>query len=66
MDYIIYPIAKTLIECIEHLEKGGELRQELSTTPDDGELAQIENYDELMDLVDYEEFVEDWKIHLVD
>jgi len=66
MDYIKYPIAKILIECIEHLEKGGELWQELSTTPEDGELAQIENYDELMDLVDYEEDVEDWQIHLVD
>jgi len=65
MDYIKYPIAKTLIECIEHLDKGGELWMELCTTPVDGELSQIENYDELIDLVDYEENVEAWKIHLV-
>jgi len=38
----------------------------LSTTPEDGELAQIEDYDERMDLVDYEEDVEDWQIYLVD
>lgn len=66
MNYIKYPIAKTLIECIEHLDKGGELWMELCTTPVDGELSQIENYDELIDLVDYEENVEVWKIHLVD
>ena len=66
MDYIKYPIAKTLIECIEHLDKGGELWMELCTTSVDGELSQIENYDELIDLVDYEENVEEWKIHLVD
>jgi hypothetical protein len=66
MDYIKCPIAKTIYECIEHLDKGGELWMELSTTPEDGELSQIEDYDELMDLVDYEENVEDWKFHLVD
>lgn len=59
MDYIKYPIAKTLIECIEHLDKGGELWMELCSTPVDGKLSQIENYDELMDLVDYEEDVEE-------
>ena len=34
-------LTKTLAECIEHLEKGGELWQELSTTPEDGELVPI-------------------------
>jgi hypothetical protein len=66
MDYIEYPTARTLTECTKHLEKGGELWQELSTTPQDGELAQIENTKELIDLVDNQEDVEDWKIHLVD
>ena len=66
MDYIEYPTARTLTECTKHLEKGGELWQELSTTPQDGELAQIENTKELINLVDNQEDVEDWKIHLVD
>jgi hypothetical protein len=65
MDYIKYPIAKTLDECILHLEEGGELWQELSSTPEDGELAEIEDYYELIDLVDYDEDVEDYEIHLV-